>query len=46
MPQNINYLKTQSLGIQLVENLVKQLKGTLSMESEKGTLVFIKFRSK
>jgi two-component sensor histidine kinase len=46
MPQNIDYLKTQSLGIQLVENLVKQLKGTLSMESEKGTLVFIKFRSK
>ncbi len=45
-PKNINYKKTESLGLQLVNSLTEQIGGKLKMESKKdaGTKFIIAFR--
>lgn len=46
IPSNINFRETTSLGLQLVNNLVDQLKGTIDLLEEKGARFLIKFSSK
>lgn len=42
---SINYKNTKSLGLKLIHNLVRQLKGTITRDgSKKGTNYLIKFR--
>jgi PAS domain S-box-containing protein len=43
-PDNINFKNTESLGLQLVMSLVKQLDGEISMNNNSGTEFSIKFR--
>jgi len=45
-PENIDYKETKSLGLQLVNTLVGQLDGMLSMESNAGTTFRICFPKK
>jgi len=40
MPEHINFRKTGSLGLQLVNNLVKQLSGTIVMNAKDGGTSF------
>lgn len=40
MPEHINFRKTRSLGLQLVNNLVKQLDGTIVMNAKDGGTSF------
>ncbi|HML05762.1 MAG TPA: PAS domain S-box protein, partial [Methanobacterium sp.] len=42
-PTEINFRETDSLGLQLVNNLVEQLDGTVNLESSNGTTFRIKF---
>jgi len=43
-PESINYKTTKSLGLKLIHNLTRQLKGTISRDhSKKGTNYIIKF---
>ncbi len=42
-PKGINYKKTQSLGLQLVNTLVGQIDGTIDMENHLGTSFKINF---
>jgi PAS domain S-box-containing protein len=44
-PKSIDYKNTESLGLQLVMSLVKQLDGNISMNTENGTEFLIKFES-
>ncbi|MDP4190210.1 MAG: PAS domain S-box protein [Bacteroidota bacterium] len=46
IPSDINFRETTSLGLQLVNNLVDQLKGTIDLLDEKGARFLIKFSSK
>jgi PAS domain S-box-containing protein len=43
LPKGFNYLKTETLGLQLVVTLVEQLDGKLEMKTEKGTKYLITF---
>lgn len=43
LPEGFNYLKTETLGLQLVVTLVEQLDGKLELKSEKGTNYLITF---
>lgn len=43
-PANINFKNTESLGLQLVISLVKQLDGEISLNNSAGTEYLIKFR--
>ena len=46
MPQGIDFMKTESLGLHLVNILVKdQLQGKVNLDNSKGTKFLIKFRS-
>lgn len=42
-PKEINYKETKSLGLQLVNTLVGQIDGTISMENNPGTTFRIRF---
>jgi PAS domain S-box-containing protein len=42
-PENIDFKKTDSLGLQLVNILVEQLEGTIEMEKNRGTTFRISF---
>ena len=43
-PQNIDFRNTESLGLQLVMSLVKQLDGEINLDKTAGTEFLIKFR--
>ena len=43
LPRNFNISKTTSLGMNLVLNLISQLRGSLEIENKKGTTFKIKF---
>ena len=44
-PENINYKSTKSLGLKLIHNLTRQLRGTIERDgSKKGTNYIIKFQ--
>ena len=44
-PETINYKNTKSLGLKLIHNLTRQLKGTIQRDvSKKGTNYIIKFQ--
>lgn len=43
-PDNIDYTNTQTLGLQLVTNLVNQLDGTMELINNGGTSVTIQFK--
>ena len=43
-PENINFRKTDSLGLQLVNTLVEQLDATIEMETNNGTRFIINFK--
>ena len=45
-PKEINYKETKSLGLQLVNTLVGQIDGNISMENSIGTVFRIKFGKK
>lgn len=42
-PENLNFKKTESLGLQLVNTLVNQLEGDITLEKINGTKFTIKF---
>lgn len=44
MPDDLNFRETGSLGLNLVNTLVKQLKGTIELHREQGTGFLIRFR--
>jgi PAS domain S-box-containing protein len=46
IPKNINYQKTTTLGLQLVNMFVLQLKGTIKLKNKKGTTFTIIFPNK
>lgn len=44
-PETINYKNTKSLGLKLIHNLARQLKGSISRDStKKGTYYIVKFK--
>ena len=43
LPDDFDYQKATSLGLKLVHGLVRQLRGTLQIESELGTTVRVRF---
>jgi two-component sensor histidine kinase len=43
-PDNIDFRKTDSLGLQLVNNLVEQLDGTITLDNIEGTKFTIVFK--
>lgn len=45
-PQNLNFRKTETLGMQLVNDLVHQLEGTIHLDRKGGTTFKINFLSK
>lgn len=45
-PENIDYKKTHSLGLQLVNTLVGQIDGTINLNNDNGTEFIIKFENK
>ncbi len=46
LPKGLDYRRTPSLGFQLVMVLVKQLRGTLQVDTNGGTAVAIQFKRK
>jgi two-component sensor histidine kinase len=44
LPAGLDFLATESLGLQLVRMLVRQLKGEISLDNNHGTLFRIRFR--
>ena len=42
-PADVDFRKTQTLGLQLVTNLVEQIGGTIELDKSKGTTFFITF---
>lgn len=42
-PQEVNFKRTRSLGLQLVNNLVRQLKGTIDLSHDNGSVFRITF---
>jgi two-component sensor histidine kinase len=45
LPLDYSQIKTETLGLQLVETLIEQLDGEIKVENENGTKYFIKFES-
>ncbi len=45
LPLDYHQIKTETLGLQLVETLVEQLDGEITVENENGTKYFIKFEN-
>ena len=45
-PEELDFRETESLGMKLVVDLVKQLKGTIELDRTKGTIFSIRFRRK
>ena len=45
-PEELDFRETESLGMKLVVDLVKQLKGTIELDRTKGTSFSIRFRRK
>ena len=43
-PEDLNFQKTNTLGMQLVISLINRLRGTIELEREKGTLFKITFK--
>lgn len=43
IPGDIDFRETESLGLQLVTNLVEQIDGTITLEKQKGTKFIIQF---
>ena len=43
-PENINFMQTASLGLQLVTTLVEQINGTIELERNGGTSFKIRFK--
>ena len=43
-PENLDFRNTESLGLQLVTNLVNQLDGTIQLENNGGTSFLIEFK--
>ncbi|MCK4790421.1 MAG: ATP-binding protein, partial [Desulfobacteraceae bacterium] len=43
-PEGIDFRNTDTLGMQLVNSLVEQLEGTITLDRSKGTRVRIEFR--
>jgi len=43
-PENIDFRDTDSLGLQLVVNLVAQIEGSIKLEGSKGTRFIIRFK--
>jgi len=43
-PQDLDLEKTESLGLELVRSLTRQLDGSLELGRERGTAFTIKFR--
>jgi PAS domain S-box-containing protein len=46
MPESVDYLRTKSLGLQLVNTFVEQLEGKISLDRTAGTKFAIVFREK
>jgi PAS domain S-box-containing protein len=44
IPESINFRKTESLGLQLVNTLVEQIEGSIKLDREKGTAFTIMFK--
>ena len=44
LPENLDYENTDSLGLQLVNNLVRQLDGQITLDRSKGTSFTISFQ--
>ena len=44
LPEDFDPLKTDSLGLQLINNLVKQIEGSLEVKSEDGAEFTVRFR--
>ncbi len=44
MPEELDYGKTGSLGLSLINALVKQIQGKIELDKEKGTEIRIRFR--
>ena len=44
LPENIDFTNTQTLGLRLVNNLVKQLDGTIELDRSEGTKFKITFK--
>ena len=44
LPENIDFTNTESLGLRLVNNLVKQLDGTIELDRSEGTKFKITFK--
>ncbi|MBF0344007.1 MAG: PAS domain S-box protein [Nitrospirae bacterium] len=44
IPENIDIKKSESLGLHIVYTLVRQLRGTIELNIERGTKIIIKFR--
>jgi len=44
LPDEIDFRKTESLGLQLVTNLVKQIDGTIELDKSQGTAFTVKFK--
>ena len=45
LPLDYSQIKTETLGLQLVETLIEQLDGEIKVENENGTKYFIKFEN-
>ncbi|MEX2379892.1 MAG: PAS domain S-box protein, partial [Vicingaceae bacterium] len=45
-PEDIDYKNTDSLGLQLVNTLVEQLEGSITLDNSKGAAFTIKFKKK
>ena len=46
IPGNLNMEKPETLGLKLIDSLVKQIDGTMEINSGKGTEFVIKFSEK
>ena len=44
LPEDFDPLKTDSLGLQLINNLVKQIEGSFEVKSEDGAEFTVRFR--
>ncbi len=45
LPKNVNFRETSSLGLQLINSLVKQIEGTIELDQISGTSFTIQFRN-
>ncbi|OPY29125.1 MAG: Histidine kinase-, DNA gyrase B-, and HSP90-like ATPase [Methanobacterium sp. PtaU1.Bin242] len=43
-PEDMDFRKTKTLGLQLVNNLVRQIDGTIELDRSQGTGFTIKFK--